>query len=256
MRTQPGRENPQPSLPLRTASGALLLLAAVLLMRGAFGVGAAWGDDTVAVAAEETSPPAKPAPDRSKAFGHLETGKDLYESTCMPCHGPNAEGNRDIGAPALNRQEPWYLLAQLRKFRSGMRGTKDDDLGGQMMAPMAMSLADEQALLDVATYVASLVGEAPPATLRGDRVAGQRTFRTICAPCHGSDGAGRPEIRTPALGGQADWYVISQLRKFRRGIRGYHEQDIAGMQMRGMSTALANDQALVDVAVYVTSLSK
>lgn len=210
----------------------------------------------------EAAPPseAPPTPPRrsppSKAFGHLETGKGIFESTCLPCHGANAEGNKDIGAPALNRQEPWYLLAQLRKFRGGIRGAKDDDIGGQMMAPMAMALADEQAMLDVAVYIASLEGDIPARSIRGDRTAGERTFKMICSACHGANGAGRPEIRTPALSGQADWYLVSQLTKFRRGLRGYHDLDISGMQMRGMAAALSTDKAVVDVASYIASMAQ
>lgn len=201
---------------------------------------------------DATTPPAQV----SKSFGHWETGKNLFETTCQPCHGPVAEGNESIGAPALNRQEPWYLLVQLRKFRAGVRGAKEDDVGGQMMAPMAMSLPDEQSLLDVAVYVASLEGPPPARTLRGDLAAGEKTFRTICTPCHGPNGMGRPEIRTPALYGQADWYIATQLRKFRRGLRGYHDDDVSGMQMRGMATALASDRAIVNVASYIASLAK
>lgn len=221
---------------------------------------AAAADSAATDAPAEAEAPVVPEPPRlpppSKAFGHLETGKTLYENTCLPCHGASAEGNKDIGAPALNRQEPWYLLTQLRKFRGGIRGTHADDIGGQMMAPMAMSLADEQSLLDVATYVASLDGAPPARTLRGDRAAGERTFRTICTSCHGKDGVGRPEIRTPALIGQADWYIVSQLIKFRKGMRGYHDLDISGMQMRGMAAALASDKAVVDVASYIASLAQ
>lgn len=217
---------------------------------------AAAAADSVA-AAEAAAAVAQFAPPKtSKAFGHWETGRTLYQTTCQPCHGGVAEGTPAIGAPALNRQEPWYLLVQLRKFRSGVRGAKEDDVGGQMMAPMAMSLPDEQSLLDVAVYVASLEGPPPERTLRGDLASGEKTFHNICTPCHGPQGGGRPEIRTPALIGQADWYIASQLRKFRKGLRGYHDEDISGMQMRGMAAALATDKNIVDVASYIGSLAK
>lgn len=273
----PRRMQPGPARPVRPLAVALVLVALVSLGRGLGSAGVAWGDAVAGrepVPAAATAPAATPTADSgaapaaateqgklampapSKSFGDLATGKALFESTCVPCHGATAEGNKDIGAPALNRQEPWYLLAQLRKFRGGLRGAKDDDIGGQMMSPMAKSLADEQALLDVATYISSLEGTPPEPTLHGDRPAGEHTFKTICTPCHGVNGVGRPEIRTPALIGQADWYIVSQLRKFRRGTRGYHEMDIAGMQMRGMASSLANDKAVVDVATYIASLAR
>lgn len=261
--------------PVRSIGVAMLLALALglALQAGADPIGAAAGADSpraaagpdtasgagVAAAAAQaisgaaaTAPPARPA----KTFGHWETGKGLFENTCLPCHGAAADGNPAIGAPALNMQEPWYLLVQLRKFRAGIRGAKEDDIGGQMMAPMAQSLPDEQSLLDVAVYVASLEGPPPARTLHGDMAAGEKTFKMICTACHGVNGVGRPEIRTPALMGQADWYIAGQLRKFRKGLRGYHDEDVSGMQMRGMAAALGNEKAIVDVATYIASLAK
>lgn len=280
------RLNPSPASlalqrPMRILAFALILVAATSLALAAQegasseGAGAAADSSTAETSAEaaadsvaadsaaaEADAEAAAAtahfapPKTSKAFGHWETGRTLYQTTCQPCHGMVAEGTPAIGAPALNRQEPWYLLVQLRKFRAGIRGAKEDDVGGQMMAPMAMSLPDEQSLLDVAVFVASLEGPPPERTLRGDAANGEKTFRTICTPCHGTQGAGRPEIRTPALIGQADWYIAAQLRKFRKGLRGYHDEDISGMQMRGMAAALATEKNIVDVATYIASLAK
>ena len=116
---------------LRMAAGLVVVLAALSAMAAIPSPPRAFGDtaggvqspsdsvgtavpDSAAVADSLAAPEPPRIPPPSKAFGHLETGKALYETTCLPCHGASGEGNKDIGAPALNRQEPWYLLTQLR----------------------------------------------------------------------------------------------------------------------------------------------
>jgi cytochrome c553 len=44
----------------------------------------------------------------------------------------------------------------MQNFKSGARGTNSSDIYGLQMAPMAQLLQDEQAIADVAAYLASL----------------------------------------------------------------------------------------------------
>ena len=78
----------------------------------------------------------------------------------------------------------------------------------------------------------------------------------LCAQCHGAAGAGNPAFLAPSIAGLPQWYVQSQLQKFRAGHRGGHFDDIAGMRMRPMSLALADDADVASVAAYVASLTK
>ncbi len=87
--------------------------------------------------------------------GDIERGKALY-MTCQACHGADAAGNDLMNAPALSQQHDWYLTAQLHKFKDGIRGAKPEDVTGSQMRPMAMMLADEQAVKDVVAYIHSL----------------------------------------------------------------------------------------------------
>lgn len=87
--------------------------------------------------------------------GRAEQGKILF-AACAACHGQHGEGNEPVKAPALNRSSDWYLLTQLRHFQSGVRGASAADAEGATMAPMAKTLADEQAIKDVLAYVATL----------------------------------------------------------------------------------------------------
>lgn len=89
------------------------------------------------------------------AAGDPERGKGFY-AVCATCHGPNAEGLKEMNAPALAGQEEWYIVRQLQNFRSGVRGTNPADTYGLQMAPMAQVLPDAQAIEDVAAYLSSL----------------------------------------------------------------------------------------------------
>jgi cytochrome c553 len=48
------------------------------------------------------------------------------------------------------------LLAQLKKFKDGIRGGTLADIEGSQMRPMATALADEQAMKDVVAHIATL----------------------------------------------------------------------------------------------------
>jgi len=52
-----------------------------------------------------------------------------------------------------------------------------------------------------------------------------------------------------------DWYMLSQLKKFKEGIRGTNPQDIGGMQMRPMSMTLVDEQAMKDVIAHIRAVS-
>jgi cytochrome c oxidase subunit 2 len=89
------------------------------------------------------------------AAGDAERGKTLF-ATCGACHGANAEGMEALNAPKLAGQEEWYVIRQLKNFKDGIRGTNPKDTFGMQMAPMAMTLPNEQAMEDVAAYIKSL----------------------------------------------------------------------------------------------------
>jgi len=94
------------------------------------------------------------APNATLAEGDAKAGKDLYE-VCATCHGEDARGNADTQAPQLAGQFEWYLVRQLQNFRNGIRGTHPDDTYGAMMKPMADMLKTDQAVADVAAYIAT-----------------------------------------------------------------------------------------------------
>ncbi|MCP4868619.1 MAG: cytochrome c [Proteobacteria bacterium] len=83
---------------------------------------------------------------------------------------------------------------------------------------------------------------------------GKQVFRT-CAPCHGVDGGGMEATGAPSIAGQEQWYIESQLVKFRDGARGDHPDDVEGLRMRPMARSLRTHAGDVEsVAEYVSSM--
>ncbi|MCZ6773867.1 MAG: c-type cytochrome [Proteobacteria bacterium] len=186
------------------------------------------------------------------AEADLERGKQFFQ-VCVACHGTNGEGNQLLNAPANGGQNVWYVMRQLRNFRAGIRGSDPKDLYGIQMRPMAMTLPDDQAVVDVAAYIGTLEAPVPPKTVEGDVEAGKKAFVT-CTPCHGENGEGAKSLNAPRLSRQHDWYIVRQLNNFKSGVRGAHAKDIYGQQMRPMAQILATDEQVNDVAAYLGTL--
>lgn len=179
-------------------------------------------------------------------------GQALF-AVCAGCHGAQGEGNQAVNAPKLAGQGDWYVRRQLALFRSGARGAHEKDAQGKIMAQMAATLPDESAIANVAAYIATLPDKPAPTTIDGDARSGASRFAT-CASCHGPDGAGIAATNAPRLKGMSDWYLATQLRHFREGIRGAHPQDLHGAQMTLMAGMLANDRAVNDLVAYINGL--
>lgn len=188
---------------------------------------------------------------REKPAANAALGKNLY-AVCAGCHGANGEGNPSLNAPKLAGQGAWYLERQLHLFKSGARGAHELDTFGRMMAPMAATLADDSAVADVAAFIASLPDTRSAGTLRGDVDKGRARWAT-CAACHGAEGQGIAATGAPRLQGMNDWYMATQLKNFREGVRGAHPQDIHGGQMGLVSTMLRDDAAVFDVLAYINT---
>lgn len=114
-------------------------------------------DDVAAVAAYVAGlPPARPAP--VLAGGDPERGRVIF-TPCVACHGPDGGGNEPLHGAPLRRSSDWYLFNQLQNFKSGVRGTNPADPFGALMRPMAATLADDQAMLDVIAYIMTLAND-------------------------------------------------------------------------------------------------
>ena len=186
------------------------------------------------------------------AAGDATKGKAAY-AVCAACHGANGMGNKALNSPQIAGQEPWYLERQLKNFKGGLRGANAKDPYGMQMRPMALTLANDEAVSDMAAYISSMpVSKPTEITVKGDVKAGKASY-TICQTCHGPNGGGNRALNSPKLTGLQDWYIVRQLKNFKAGIRGTKSGDLFGMQMRPMAMTLANDEAINNVAAYIAT---
>lgn len=190
------------------------------------------------------------------AAGNVEKGKALYMN-CIACHMPAGQGNPAMKAPGIAGQEAWYLETSLNKFLKGIRGADPakDPQGGMMGTMVKQFIKSDQDVKDVVAYVQTLKPAPPQHTLKGNADLG-RTLYMTCIPCHGDKGQGNPVTKGPKLAGQADWYIVDQIKKFKTGIRGAHPDDLEGKMMAPMSQMLATDDMIINVAEYIKTFTK
>jgi cytochrome c553 len=181
------------------------------------------------------------------------SGEEIFQ-LCAQCHGPAGDGRQKFNAPSIAGLPQWYLEAQLKKFRTGARGTHPADITGMQMRPMALSFHNDGDLKAVAAYVSSMSRPASTPMVSGGNAANGQTAYAVCAACHGADGAGNELVKAPPLKRASDWYLLRQLEKFKEGHRGTNPRDIEGAQMRPMAVALADAQAMKDVVAHIATL--
>jgi cytochrome c553 len=145
------------------------------------------------------------------------------------------------------------LKRQFEHFRGGLRGTHAEDTNGMEMRPVAEPM-DDTTIDAVVAYVRTFEPKPPLATVRGDAREGRKLY-TACAACHGAKGEGNSELQAPALAGQTDWYLVTQLQRFQSGLRGDSPQDTHGAQMRAAVNALPDSAAVTNVVAYINTLA-
>lgn len=174
---------------------------------------------------------------------------------CTTCHGTEGRGNEGVQAPRLAGMEPWYLRRQLENFRGDIRGVHPEDKEGIAMRPMAMKLTDES-IADIIDWISGWEYVPAEATIAdGDPLRGRGLY-SGCAVCHGADAEGNESLGAPALVGQNDWYLVTQLKNFLAGYRGMHPNDTYGAQMRTMVNTLRNEAGILNVVSYINTLSR
>ena len=127
------------------------------------------------------------------------------------------------------------------------------DVYGPLMRAISLTLADDQAVEDLAAYVTSLSAPMPAATIEGDVTAGTTGYAT-CIACHGMQGEGNQLLNAPAVAGQHDWYTVRQLEHYISGVRGSDPANIFDTQMRPMAMVLPTPAAINNVTAYINTL--
>lgn len=106
-----------------------------------------------AVAAHVASLPRVTRP-AATGGGDAAAGQKAY-LLCASCHGVTGGGFEAGHVPPLAGLDDWYVAAQVRKFKTGVRGTTAGDAFGPVMRAVAATLSAED-ITRVASYVHAL----------------------------------------------------------------------------------------------------
>ena len=155
----------------------------------------------------------------------------VYAQVCAACHGVNGEGKEELHSPSITGLPVWYLEEQLKKFRAGTRGFHPEDLPGQQMRAISLTLTDAQ-IAEAAATVAAMpirLTEAPPADF--DLETARYRYANECMECHRYNGKGEIVFHSAPLISLNRSYLRRQLMNFRSGRRGAAEGDLYGAKM-------------------------
>ncbi|HJL60381.1 MAG TPA: c-type cytochrome [Pseudomonadales bacterium] len=190
----------------------------------------------------------------------VATAESLIDRTpeltsCLACHGQKAEGNQILNAPALTNLGATYLRRQLRNFRDGIRGADQTDATGYQMRIAVQDLNDEK-IENMTSILTALPNSKPEATLAGDAQQGKAFYGHLCGACHGPAGVGIESLGAPGLAGLDDWYMKTQLEKFKSGLRGGSQEDSYGAQMVFVMQRLNSDEGIADIIAYLRDVDE
>ena len=99
---------------------------------------------------------------------------------------------------------------------------------------------------------AHAVDPVHPAIAATKAMDGKAIFQAVCAHCHGANGEGKIELKTPSIAGMPSWYVTTQFANFREGRRGQNAADPQPFMMAGIAKALQPEQ----VKAVITHVEK
>ena len=187
-----------------------------------------------------------------------DEGAVLFKNVCAQCHGEKGEGKIEVRSPSIANEPVWYVTTQLTNFHDGKRGSDTTvDPQGAMMAAIAKSLKHEQ-IKAVAQYVESLPSVVPKEReiAGADVKRGQELFYERCMECHRYNASGEMAFGSPPLIGRQGWYLLDQLKKFKKLHRGAAKGDEKGAKMVQMATLfIENEQEMKNLVGYILTLN-
>ena len=172
------------------------------------------------------------SPLAAPALGQVDTATI---DACMVCHSTR-EMQR---GPVLDGLPEWYLAEQLRNFKSGHRGKNTTNRAEALMGVAMAKVETDEQLAGLARHFAARTPKPFIRVVRGNIPAGRAHYATRCASCHGAKGEGKPEIKSPPVNVQEDWFLLDQLRKYANGRRSVHASDAGGVMMKASLAGLS-----------------
>ncbi len=189
--------------------------------------------------------PAAPGP--SAADNAVASGVGVYAQVCAACHGLEGEGKEELHSPSIAGLPEWYSVEQIEKFRSGTRGFHLEDLPGQQMRAISLTLTEAQ-IAQAAAAVAAMPARPTEAPSSGfDLEKARYRYANDCMECHRYNGKGEIAFRSAPLISLNRSYLLRQLANYRAGLRGATEGDLYGAKMVERTKALSDEE----IALFV-----
>ena len=180
-----------------------------------------------------------------------KTGKEAYDISCKECHGENGAGGKDFGqAPNITILDEYYFRKQFKLIRDKKRKGPGATIMNVYLDEKAKLSKEE---IEAAIQYAIKLKPAEPNHKKGFGDASNGAARyALCGTCHGQNGKGNinPAMLAPRLAGQADFYIVDQLKNYKNGHRG-NGTSASEIQMKGMASYIENDQVMKDIAAYL-----
>ena len=160
----------------------------------------------------------------------VQSGK-AAAAGCAGCHGEGGV-SKTPGMPSLVGQDPKYLVAAMKAYKSGQRKN-------EMMKTLLSAQADAE-LNNVALYYALQKPARAQTPAAGDQAAG-KTAAASCAGCHGEQGVSG-SAANPSLAGQDAQYLVGALQQYKDGAR-------SDQTMKGLAAPL-DESTIKNIAAY------
>ncbi len=146
----------------------------------------------------------EPGENKQRGKGDAAAGEAI-SAACAGCHGEKGVSS-DPKVPSLAGQDAAYLASAIHEYASGKRPV-------EAMTDAVKEL-DKQAVVDVATWYASLQGARPKVRTPESPA----TWALKCDRCHGAGGYSEQPDK-PIIAGQLQSYLVKSLIAYRDGTR-------------------------------------
>jgi len=187
-------------------------------------------------------------------IGDPVKGKE-YSKSCVVCHRHDFTGLISERSPSLPQLSNWYMQGQLQKYKRNIAGYNVEDSDGYAMSDLMKDYSNQQ-IADMVAYIKTFKPRKQPSTLGGDPYKGEIQYKLNCMACHQKDGRGNGQLYAPNLVGLSDVYIVNQLIKYRDEVRGSGNGDKHGKVMQLFAKNLKDEQAMKDIASYITTLQE
>ncbi|WP_209121211.1 cytochrome c [Alkalihalobacillus sp. BA299] len=143
----------------------------------------------------------------------IERGEEIYNHSCIQCHGNNGEARKISSATTLNNQEFLSLVSDEFLFKTIAEGRDNTkmpafglDNGGKL---------DQKEIKDIIAFIRAWQNKSikmdTPEVIAGDTNIGQKLYKKNCLSCH-ANGIG-PNVINPDFLKQASneflWATIA-----------------------------------------------